>query len=288
MSWADFHTHSRFCDGTAEPAVMLQTAVEKNLRAYGFSSHAPVPFETTWTMRPERLHEYVRTIQELKASAPIPVYLGLEIDFIPGVTGPDAPMFADLPLDYQLASVHFLGEDTTRGSYWWTVDDSDAVFARGLHEIFNDDIRDLVERYYARIRELVCNESFDVLGHLDLIKKNNADSKYFSEDAPWYRDAVEETLEAIAASGRIMEVNTGGIARNKINALYPSDWILKRAATLNIPVVLNSDCHKPDQIAALFSESAAKLLTFGFRELHVLHNGKWCALPFTANGIVWE
>jgi histidinol-phosphatase (PHP family) len=287
MTWADFHTHCRFCDGAAEPAVMLQTAIEKNLRAYGFSSHAPVPFDTNWTMRPDRLSEYVRTIQELKASAPIPVYLGLEIDFIPGVTSPDTPLFSNLPLDYRLASVHFLGEDVSQGRFWWTVDDSDEVFARGLHEIFNDDIRDLVERYYARIRELVRTQSFDVLGHIDLVKKNNADGKYFSEDAPWYRDAVDETLETIAASGCIMEVNTGGISRNKIKTLYPSDWILERAAKLKIPIMLNSDCHAPSQIAALFPESAAKLLALGFRTLHVLHNGVCQALPFSTEGINW-
>lgn len=287
MSWADYHTHCDFCDGGASPAVMLQTALAKNVRAYGFSSHAPVPFETTWNLKAARLPEYIRTIQELKASAPpgIEVCLGLEIDYIPGVTGTDK--FESLPLDYRLASVHFLGEDPARG-VWWTVDDSLAVFEDGLRDIFHGDIRDLVERYYARVREMARTQAFDVLGHLDLIKKNNRGGRFFSEDAPWYRDAVEETLVTLTKTGQIVEVNTGGISRNKIDALYPSDWILERMAKLGIRVTLNSDSHLPPQIAALFPETAQKLPGLGFQTLQVLRGGTWQARPFSSEGICWE
>jgi histidinol-phosphatase (PHP family) len=284
-SWTNFHTHSRFCDAPGDPELYVQAALERHMTALGFSSHAPLPFPTHWTMKPENLAVYCARIRELKEKyrGQIDIYLGLEIDYFPGCTGPHAPQFLACGLDYCLGSVHYAGQFAD-GS-WWVVDGSDQEFVMGLREIYKNDAEQAVCTYYARMRDMVAQQTPDVVGHLDVIKKNNRGGKYFSEDAPWYRKAVEQTLAVIAKSKAVLEINTGGLARGTSKALYPSPWIIRRCHELRIPIMLNADAHRPEQIIAEFPATAQLLREIGFKELMVLTPAGWQARAFDENGI---
>jgi len=43
-----------------------------------------------------------------------------------------------------------------------------------------------------------------VVGHMDKIKMHNSAKPYFSEEDPWYRAQVEETLDLVARTGCIL------------------------------------------------------------------------------------
>ena len=47
---------------------------------------------------------------------------------------------------------------------------------------------------------------FDVVGHLDLVRKFNTRHPYFDETAPWYLAELDRTADAVSASGKIAEV----------------------------------------------------------------------------------
>jgi histidinol-phosphatase (PHP family) len=55
MSWTNYHSHCHYCDGKYEPEKYIESALQQGLLAYGFSSHTPLPFETTWAMKDEAL-----------------------------------------------------------------------------------------------------------------------------------------------------------------------------------------------------------------------------------------
>ncbi|MCP4633792.1 MAG: hypothetical protein GY855_12770 [candidate division Zixibacteria bacterium] len=154
-----------------------------------------------------------------------------------------------------------------------------------MKEIYNGDIRVLVEMYYHLISEMASNEKPVIIAHLDLIKKNNPKDKYFSEEESWYRDAVMDTLKTISESGSIIEVNTGGLARKRCDALYPSDWILEIIRNMKIPITLSSDAHQPSFLTAGFKDASEVLLDIGFKELSVFDGDKWQARAFTKEGI---
>jgi histidinol-phosphatase (PHP family) len=283
--WTNFHTHSRFCDAPGDPELYIQAARERNVRVLGFSSHAPLPFPTHWTMKPENLTVYCARVRELKIqyAGQIEIYLGLEIDYIPGLTGPHAPQFKSCGLDYCLGSVHYTGQ-LLDGSYW-VVDGSEEEFIQGLRETFKDNIEQAVTAYYALVREMVTTQTPDIIGHLDLIKKNNRGGGYFDENRPWYRAEVEKTLAVIAQSHAIVEINTGGLARGTSHALYPSPWIITRCFELHIPITLNADAHRPEQVVAMFPTTARLLQDIGFRELMVFTKEGWRGRVFDENGI---
>jgi histidinol-phosphatase (PHP family) len=285
--FANYHTHAKYCDGRGELEDYVKAALKLSFEALGFSCHNPLPFACTWTMAPELLPEYLETAAGLKQSCGqrLELLLGLEIDYIPGLLGPDSPCFRDLGLDYTIGSVHFLGQlpDGVR----WTVDGPPDELARGVAASFRGDMRAAVRRYYELVAELVTDSPPDILGHFDLIKKNNREGRLFREDEDWYRDCVRGALEAVSRSGVVMEVNTGGLFRNTSGALYPSPWIISECLELDIPLLVNSDAHRPQDLDGCFSETYALLQDLGARSCRRLTDEGWLDLPlkeFTGGG----
>ena len=46
----NYHSHSLYCDGRAGMEDFVRFALSEGFTSYGFSSHAPLPFSTAWTM----------------------------------------------------------------------------------------------------------------------------------------------------------------------------------------------------------------------------------------------
>src|SRR6185437_15317449 len=153
-----------------------------------------------WTMPPARLERYVAEVRELKQRyrGQIDVLLGAEIDFIPdsGVAEYQAQAIQPLGFDYFVGSVHFLGRQNPPRSF----DGTEQEFREILRDEYDDEIEAMAVDYYRRMRQVPGIPGVKIIGHLDLIKRWNAAHTYFRGDEPWYRAAVDETLQAMAAS----------------------------------------------------------------------------------------
>lgn len=275
MSFSNFHTHCCFCDGEGKPEEYVEKAIEKGFEALGFSSHAPVHFARTWTMNEGRLHEYLDTVKSLKVKyrGRIQIYLGLEIDYFSKEYGPNSPVYRKLGLDYNIGSVHcMLNKDD--GKYL-EVDGTEDKYIEIIESIFKGDTEKFAAEYYNKVRNMVKEHKPDIIGHLDLIKKNNRGGKYFSMDQKWYRDEVFKTLDVISKSSCILEVNTGGLSRKITDTVYPEPWILKECSKLEIPLVLNSDAHNPVNIDAYYEDALHIIGEAGYSKLSVLNDGIW-------------
>jgi len=268
---ATYHTHSLFCDGKMLPEDYVLAAVRKGFSAIGFTSHAPVSFDAYGSMKPEDLDIYVETINGLKEKYKnkIQVYTGLETEFYP-----NCPDFRQYPgIDYTIGSLHFI-YDEKNGRYL-SVDGPEEEYTELINDVFGGDVKALAETYFDLLIEMINTHTPDIVGHLDLIKKNNRNGLYFSESEKWYRDKVEEVLHAISRHDVVVEVNTGGISRGYTRDTYPSEWILKIIREMDIPVVLNSDAHHPDWIDTYYPEAVGMLKNIGFTHQRVLLDGIW-------------
>ena len=280
--WSNFHTHSNYCDGKGELMDYVQTAEKLNLVSLGFSSHAPVPFHTTWCMKADQLTDYINSIEKIKTLNPeVEIYKGLEVDFIPGVISPDH--FKDT-LDYTVGSIHFVDElpDGTA----WGIDDTHAVFLEGYSKIFNNNIQDAVTRYFELTREMISTACPTIIGHLDKIKIQNVDGNFFTETDAWYQHEITKTIDLIKLSGAIVEVNTRGIYQKKSETAYPSPWILEILYKKNIPITISSDAHHPRDIINQFPETATLLKNIGFKTISILHQKSWKPFSFNERGII--
>ncbi len=270
MIKSTFHSHSRFDDGYGELEAYIKSALVKGFRSFGFSAHAPVIFESDWNMKPEYFEEYIQVTEFLKKKyeGSIEIYTGLEADYYPGCTD----WRVKNGIDYTIGAIHFIRNDET--GVYMPLDGNREEFEETLKNGFDNDVQALVEAYYSQIREMLLKMPPNIIAHLDVIKKNN-NGKYFNEDADYYRDEVLKTLDIISLSETIVEINTGGIARGYLNEPYPSKWILEACLDMNIPVMVNSDSHHPDNIDFYYEESYDLLRTIGFTSQRILLGNEW-------------
>ncbi|CAN5397778.1 histidinol-phosphatase [soil metagenome] len=285
-AWTNYHSHTRFCDGTNEPEAYAIAALEQGVAIYGFSTHSPIPFSNGWSMKAESVPEYISLVNALKEAyaGKLEIYLSMEVDFVPDLTGVNDPAISSLGLDYTVGSVHYV-EQFADGAHF-EIDYTHSYFDKGLQEIFHGDVQKCVTRYYEITRQMLTEAKPDILGHLDKIKMHNKAQPHFAETELWYRDAIMETLELTAKTGVIMEVNTRGMYKKLSDEPYPSAWILKEAKTLGIPVMINSDSHVPREITGEFEAAAQMVLNAGYKEVRIFKDYTWQDKPLTPNGII--
>ncbi len=277
----DYHTHSRFCDGKGELSEYVERAAASGLASIGLSGHAPCPVSSDWHMKESDLAGYLAAARGLAGAQAgrVEVLVGLEVDYIPGVISPRAVREAN-GLDYVVGGVHYLARlsDGTP----WTVDGPLEELQRGIRESFGGDARLAVARYFELVGEMAAGEVPDVIAHFDLIKKNN--KGLFDEGARWYQAVAEEALRAVAATGCVVEINTGAVTRNYGSHFYPADRILAAMAGMRIPVTLGSDAHRPAHVAAHFGAALDALRRAGYRECWRRAGRSWAAVPLDTLG----
>jgi len=281
---SNYHMHSKYDDGQGELADYVRAALDLGMTSIGFSGHAPVPFATSWNIALDRLGAYRAEAEAARASHQheIAVAVGLEVDVIPGLEGHFQQHIVPLGFDYFIGSVHFVGNDPHTGIPW-EIDEGPDEVRRGLEDWYGNDIRRLVEDFYALERRVPRYlPALAIVGHMDRIKRFNYGDQFFSETAPWYRDAVDATLETYAQEDIIVELNTAGW-RTPTGAAYPSDWITRRCHERGIRMTLNTDAHTTAHLAADHARGLAQLQTAGYHAISIWRDGAWVeqGLPVT-------
>ena len=206
-------------------------------------------------LSPEQGAAYVADIRMLaeKYSGRIRVLCGVEADYIPGSTTPDRARYAHLGLDYIIGSIHFVvAPDGGRVP----VDHNPQLLDEGIRAHFGGSAEAFIRAYFRQQREMVSQFDFDMAGHLDLVRKFNAKHPYFDEEAKWYRDELVATADVVAASGKIVEVNTGAISRGWLDDAYPSAFFRGLLRERGVRFVLNSDAHSADALDCAFDRFA--------------------------------
>jgi histidinol-phosphatase (PHP family) len=121
---------------------------------------------------------------------------------------------------------------------------------------------------------MIETQQIEVVGHLDKIKMHNRD-RFFKEDESWYKSLVSETLELIQDRDIIVEVNTRGIYKQRSETTFPGLGILKQIKALRIPVMVNSDAHKPHELDLSFDEGYLLLKEVGIKEVVYFKGNGW-------------
>ena len=185
--------------------------------------------------------------------------LGIEIDFVPGAEERMDRDGSALPYDYVIGSVHRV-----------TGEEIDHPERREIYEKM--ETYELYEAYYKNVREAALSGRFEILGHPDLIKI----FRTFPD-----RDItpmLEETADAIAESGVVVDVNAAGL-RKPIGEVYPSRQLLEMFHRRGVPIVLSSDAHAADQVAMGYEKSVKLVHDVGYREVVTFKDHERGTLP---------
>ncbi len=228
----------------------MDAAVAAGVTEYGISDHAPQipePFDD-WRMKSAELPDYFDWIAKSRSHAAgrLPIRAGLECDWLDGCESWIADLAGRYEWDYLIGSVHYLGDWDFDNPKWlgrWSDCDVDAVWTR----------------YWQTYARMARSGIFDILGHADLVKKfgripaGNLDRFY------------EPAIEAIAAGGGVIELNTAGWHKPCADA-YPTQRFLELAKSAGIGLVISSDAHAPGEVARDFDRAIRRAAAAGFSE----------------------
>ncbi len=272
----NYHSHCLYCDGRADMEPFVRFALSAGFTAYGFSSHAPLPFPTAWTMEWDRMHDYLAEIERLKQKYDerIELYAGLEIDYLNESSNPASPMFKRLPLDFRIGSVHLIYNAQSE-----VVDIDLPVwkFRQMVVREFHGDVDLVVRLYYSRLLRMVELGGFEVLGHADKLHYNASCYRPGLIVEPWYDQLVRHCFEEIARRGYIVEVNTKAYLEQGV--FFPDARYFPFLHDLGIRVQVNSDAHYPDLINSGRPYALRALRAAGYKHVMELHGGYWIEMP---------
>lgn len=242
-----FHSHTQFCDGRAQMEAFAREAVARGFTHYGFTPHSPVPIESPCNMAASKVAEYLAEVRRIQQTygENCRFYGGMEVDYLGKEWGPSHEYFRGLGLDYMIGSVHFI---PSQGGELVDIDGRFESFRRKMHTYFRDDIRYVVETFYAESMLMLEAGGFDILGHFDKIGHNASHYCPGIEDEGWYRALVDDYVGRIMSSGVTVELNTKAWAEH--DRLFPNPRLLPRLVEAGVPLIVNSDAHVPALIDA--------------------------------------
>ena len=195
-----------------------------------------------------RLREYTAFIEQARKRYPTTTF-GLEVDWFGNTETTDTDM--DFDWDFLIGSVHFI-EDK-------------AADNPGLPGIWDKSpVSDVYIRYFDLLRKAVESRTFDILGHLDVLKMVRplpADSKV--------AESLDRLIDAITVSGITVEINTAFSYRQEAREEFcPSHDIIARLVSRGVPLTLSSDAHRPEHVGMNLDKAAGALKALGVKCVH--------------------
>ena len=261
---------------------VVDSALERGFEVYGVSEHAPrdedrflYPSEREKGYTVQRLHEefdaYAKAVRALadEYADRMTLLCGFEAEVVPAaqyrerMTGHRERH----GFDYMVGSVHYVDEIQIDGE---RADYERAVEACGGLEAF-------AVRYYELVAEMIEALEPEVVGHLDLIRKNAPAEADLA--GPPIRKAADRALEAAREAGAVLDLNTAGW-RKGLATPYPAPWLVKRAYELGVAFCFGDDSHGPDETGAGVERAREYLLENGVTSIR--------RLTREAGEIVWQ
>lgn len=262
-----------FCDhATGTLREILEAAVAQGYHTFGVSEHAPRlgaqylyknEIEMGWDVLKliRDFQAYASAISELRDEFDdrLTVLCGFEIEVVPGNRYIEVMQGyrRQYSFEYIVGSVHHL-HDISIDSSFEEFEVAMAV-AGGLEP--------LAIHYYETVARMVEALKPEVVGHLDLIRKNAG--PYGPVDTPPIRRAALDALEVIRQHGGILDLNTAGY-RKGLGSPYPAPWLVQEANRQGVPFCFGDDSHSPADVGAGIADARAYLLENGARDLAIL------------------
>lgn len=159
--------------------------------------------------------------------------------------------------EYMVGSVHFMHDRSIDGPK--EAFDEVAEIEGGIER--------LAVAYYRLVASMVEALKPEVVGHLDLIRKNAPSNE--SVDTPAIRKAADETLEVIREAGAVLDINTAGY-RKGIGSPYVAPWLLERVNALGIGVCFGDDSHCIAHVGEHVEDAREYLLSNGVDHITAL------------------
>lgn len=258
----NLHTHSIFCDGKDTPEEMITEALKRGFESIGFSTHSYVSCSYFGIVTLEKIENYKKEILRLKEKykGMIDIFLGIEYD-IYSDHSPEG-------YEYSIGSVHYLKTDEGRKTF--DIDLGGTIDY--INKYYGGDGMRFAKAYYETVATTPEYGNFDIIGHFDLLVKNNDKGNFIDQNSKEYKELGFEAIHALKGKIPLFEVNTGAISRGYKTFPYPQMDFLKEFRENGFGAVITSDCHNKNFVDCYFDESLEILREAGFKSRFILTN----------------
>jgi histidinol-phosphatase (PHP family) len=242
----------------------LEQAKKAGVTDLGISEHA-YRFEETrhllsnpWTELKKKeakaaghgdLQAYIDFLLEARRRG-MPVKIGIEMDYMPENGQAMKEFLAKYPFDYAIGSVHWLG------GFGFDLDEMRDQWAKGS-------VDEIYETYFSALEKLIEDRPCDIIGHADVIKVFGFHNPPVA--SKWYARLTPK----IKASGMAVEISTAGW-RKPVREIYPAPEWIRMLVEADVPLVLSSDAHRPEDVGAGYNEAIDLLRALGVTRLHTV------------------
>ena len=247
----DYHMHTHHsCDAHASVAEMCAHAVALGLSEVAITDHMdwhPLDDCTGYYQFDAAIAE----IEACRARFPaLAIRAGLEVGEPHRFLDEVAPLLDAYPYDLVIGSLHWLGDEI--------------VFEDAFFEVRTPD--QAAEDYFTEMARMVRRGGFEVLGHLDVVRRCGFDF-YRRFDIEPYGDLIRPVLRTCVEEGIALEINTSGM-RRALQQPFPSLPVLRWYKEVGGELLtVGSDAHALDQIGLCFTVARDLALQAGFTRL---------------------
>jgi len=245
----DLHIHTKFSkDSKEEPEKYLPVAIERGIEYLGFSEHIdldPLDKDFGYYNYDAALASY-KGLNRKYGNA-LNFLFATELTYQSTLEESIKQTLEGRPYDYVIGSVHRFEGFTISGPH-------------GLRYFEGKDEQSAYNIYFEEVLKMVQMGFFEILGHLDVIKRYGI--KYYgSFVAERYKGIIMEILREVVKRGQVIEINSSGFRRG-VNEQYPSNDILEMYREAGgEEVVIGSDAHNVRDFGAYLEETVENALS---------------------------
>jgi HisJ family histidinol phosphate phosphatase len=281
-------------------APLLAACAERDI-VPGIREHAPLP--ERYRLGPDGEYLFCMRVDEvdpfLDELAGTGVAVGLEVDHLDGQEDETRAVVSDLldrarargiPIGGLTGSIHFING---------RVQDLDpSINKGGIPHILCDYLESVMlahledhgaeatlRDYFASLRRLIRTGFYDVVGHIDVIRKwerkgPSGESTLFGAVEDTYAAELDATLKLAAEADILVEYNTSG-TDIVIGRPYLSDEAVRACVRYGVKIALSSDTHMPKHAGRYFPRAVESLRELGVRTLYAVRDRERIAIDIT-------
>jgi len=293
----DCHIHLRehvdppLCAGPHQLAPMLEMANARGLIPC-IREHALLPkalcigpnLDYLYGLRYDEVDSFFEMFKKAKLA------VGLELDYVIGFQPEICQIVEYLK---SKASEHEVQFSSLAGSVHilpgklqdieWDKTGIDVVLWELTEDIFHEYVKQrgakrILDDYFDGLEKIIQMGIFDVISHLDLIRKldrrsSSNPSPTFGHLEDYYLSRCRRIVELAFQNKLIIEINTSGINRNW-GQPYIQQSILNYCGELGVGIQVGSDAHKPTDIGQYFDVAYEMLMQAGIQNIVIFENRK--------------
>lgn len=250
----DYHMHSwKSTDARDSIAEMCEAALKAGLSEIAVTDHfEPTPGDRSYLPYDGKAIREELMLARSAFDRQLNIRMGIELGQPHRYREETTQMLARENYDFIIASAHKLenGMDMSELNYR-------EILPKQAVELYLRELHGLVDGF----------TDFDVLGHLDLVKRYSHRTYGFRVSLMDSKETLEELFRKLISMGRGIEINTSGL-RQGAGETLPGLDVLKLYRSLGGEILtIGSDAHKKEDVGEGIDFAQAMAVEAGFRYL---------------------